>query len=570
MKSYLALIQNDIRLAFRQKVVVFFNYVIPLLFFFIFAQSSHAERGAAILEVFTMVTVIGILGNGMMGAGMRTVQDREANILRRFKVTPIGPLPVLVASMVTGLVVYIPFVILMLAVSQNRYGMRLPDHLAQVMIFIALGVIAIRSVGLILASVVNSMPEAQVLVQIAYMSMLFLSGATFPLALMPDWLFNVTQFIPSTYLVNGLQGIMIRNESLVDNWQATGALALTAVIGLLLSVKLFRWEKEEKIRPAARLWVLAVVLPFIVLGSYQSYAKENSAKAKILARDLARARTRLIRNARIFTGDGKVIENGAVLVKDGKIAEVYDGNIPDPKAVNAETVEAAGETLLPGLVDTRVHLTPDQKDMERELGAYLYCGVTAVRSFADPPDIAEKVAALVNSGQVQGAEFFVGSQLTPAPVLGWAEASPALLNRSLVQQVVPKETLAAAKGAKPLTNMEIQKAALLQEYRSGAMLVVGSGAGQAMVFHGPGIQRELQLWVDAGIPANVALQAATLNGAKELHAESRFGSISKGKDANLMMVDGNPLQDIRALEAISLVMFKGERVERGRLLKAEE
>jgi len=45
-----------------------------------------------------MVTVIGILGNGLFGAGIRAVQERETNILRRYKVAPISPLPLLVAS----------------------------------------------------------------------------------------------------------------------------------------------------------------------------------------------------------------------------------------------------------------------------------------------------------------------------------------------------------------------------------------------------------------------------------------------------------------------------------------
>src|SRR4051812_7127504 len=102
MKPYLALIRNDIRLAYRQKTVIFFNYVMPLMFFFLFAQVNHAERGGVILQVITMVIVIGILGNGLFGAGMRAVQDRETNILRRFKVAPITPLPLLVASTVTG------------------------------------------------------------------------------------------------------------------------------------------------------------------------------------------------------------------------------------------------------------------------------------------------------------------------------------------------------------------------------------------------------------------------------------------------------------------------------------
>jgi len=156
MKTYLALIRNDIRLAFRQRIVIFFNYLMPFAFFFIFAQSSHAEQGGAILQVVTMVTVIGILGNGLFGAGMRAVQDRETNILRRYKVAPMTPLPLLAASTVTGLIVYMPYVIIMLILSVTRYGMAVPTNLGAVLIFIVLGVIAVRSIGLIIASTVNS------------------------------------------------------------------------------------------------------------------------------------------------------------------------------------------------------------------------------------------------------------------------------------------------------------------------------------------------------------------------------------------------------------------------------
>ena len=63
----------------------------------------------------------------------------------------------------------------------------------------------------------------------------------------------------------------------------------------------------------------------------------------------------------------------------------------------------------------------------------------------------------------------------------------------------------------------------------------------------------------------MALAAATLNGARLLHAESRFGAIRKGLEANLLLVDGNPLEDISATERISLVVFKGERIRRAAL-----
>jgi imidazolonepropionase-like amidohydrolase len=71
--------------------------------------------------------------------------------------------------------------------------------------------------------------------------------------------------------------------------------------------------------------------------------------------------------------------------------------------------------------------------------------------------------------------------------------------------------------------------------------------------------------VQAGIPAAVALRAATFNAARLLRAEKRIGSIQPGNDADLLVVDGNPLDDITATERISLVVFKGERVDRTEL-----
>jgi enamidase len=567
------------------------------------------------------------------------------------------------------------------------------------------------------------------MVQIIYMAMLFLSGASFPTTMFPNWLLTATQFIPATWLMTGMQGIMLRNETLFANWQAVGALLLTTATGLFLSVKLFRWEKEEKMRPAAKLWVLAVLLPFVLLGTWQAHAKDNVAKVKIIGRDLARSRTVLIRNARIFVGNGvgngKVIENGAVLVKAGKIAEVYDGNIPDPKSVNAEPVEAAGKTILPGLIDTHVHLGgpggfyDDWKDynsakiMQRNLAAYLYSGVTAVRSAGDQLDEALKIRALFNSGEKQGAEFFlVGplftaagghgteilknlpasmrdqaqAQLTRLPksaeearqevdalkkagvdgikavleagagssvfnrldvqtfnaiaaqahadrlpiivhtgdardvedalrahvdgiehgsfrvripdedfeamskqgvtydptlsvaegLVDFSEGKLDLLNRSLVQQVGPPALLTGTRNALARTkfkqssiSLDVARDNLLRAYRHGVVLIAGSDAGNVLVFHGPTIQHELLLWVEAGIPVQVALNAATLNAAKALRADARLGSIEKGKDATMLVVDGNPLQDIKATEAISFVMLKGERVERAELFKPE-
>jgi imidazolonepropionase-like amidohydrolase len=108
---------------------------------------------------------------------------------------------------------------------------------------------------------------------------------------------------------------------------------------------------------------------------------------------------------------------------------------------------------------------------------------------------------------------------------------------------------------------------LLKAWRAGVTLVTGSDAGNFLVLHGPTVQHEIELWVAAGIPIEVALQAATLNSAKLLRADSRLGTVEKGKEATLLIVDGNPLQDVHALSAVSTVFMKGERVNRSTLLQ---
>ena len=111
-----------------------------------------------------------------------------------------------------------------------------------------------------------------------------------------------------------------------------------------------------------------------------------------------------------------MIENGSVLVRGGKIAEVYEGEGPDPKTLKAETVEAAGKTILPGLIDVHVHLGAPggfstemkygaEKDMKRALAAYLYSGVTTVRSVGDLLDNILKVRSSVSSGEVLGSDL---------------------------------------------------------------------------------------------------------------------------------------------------------------------
>src|SRR5260370_15362360 len=252
MKPYITFIRTSLGLTMRDRTVLFFNYLFPLIFFFIFGFMMHAEQGGAIVQIVTMVLTIGILGSGFFGAGMRTVMDREANILRRFKVALITAAPILVSQMVVGLVHYIPVTVLMLGLAHFIYGMPWPEHPWSLAVFVLIGVCAFRAMGSIIGAVANSMQESQIIIQLLYFPMLFLGGATFPISIMPNWLQIVAQFIPTTYLSMGLNGILQANQPIAENRSSAAALLLTAAVEMFLRGKRFRGEKEAKMTGAGR------------------------------------------------------------------------------------------------------------------------------------------------------------------------------------------------------------------------------------------------------------------------------------------------------------------------------
>jgi imidazolonepropionase-like amidohydrolase len=87
------------------------------------------------------------------------------------------------------------------------------------------------------------------------------------------------------------------------------------------------------------------------------------------------------------------------------------------------------------------------------------------------------------------------------------------------------------------------------------------------IFPGFSLHEELQRFVAAGFTPMEALQTATLNPARFLSMDDRLGSIEKGKVADLVLLDANPLDDIRNTQSIAAVIVNGRYLPRGELDK---
>ncbi len=71
------------------------------------------------------------------------------------------------------------------------------------------------------------------------------------------------------------------------------------------------------------------------------------------------------------------------------------------------------------------------------------------------------------------------------------------------------------------------------------------------------LHSELESWVTAGLAPGRVLRAATLDSARYLGTDQRTGTVARGKLADLLLVEGDPTQDISALRKVRLVMKGG-------------
>ena len=180
------------------------------------------------------------------------------------------------------------------------------------------------------------MAESNVLVQMLYMPMMFLSGATIPASLLPRWTQTVAQFMPAAYLVSGMQGIVTQHESLAANWKSAGALAdharASRSSSRSQSVPVGEGREAEGVREAVGGRRDAAVPRARRLPVPHERADRQEPDA--VAPAAARRHVPDPRTRRSSSATAASSRPGSVLVRKGRIEAVYDGAGPD--AASAE------------------------------------------------------------------------------------------------------------------------------------------------------------------------------------------------------------------------------------------
>ena len=117
---------------------------------------------------------------------------------------------------------------------------------------------------------------------------------------------------------------------------------------------------------------------------------------------------------------------------------------------------------------------------------------------------------------------------------------------------------------KRFVQMELEMT--LAMHRAGVRFMAGTDTAAGVhVFPGFSLHEELALFVEAGLTPMEALQTATRNPAEFMGRLAEMGTVEKGKVADLVLLDANPLEDIQNTRKIRAVVLAGRYFSRGDL-----
>ena len=264
-----ALTMSRMRLAMRNRAFLFFSLIMPLAFLFIYAGIFGRGRAQAVPYLLAEVLALTVMGS-FWGLSVQLVTFREQGILRRFRVTPVGASAMLASSLVSNYFLTLPTIAIEFFLSRSVFHMAGLGNVLSIFVLVTIGTVTFASLGLIVASVTNTMQETQIINQIIWFVFLFISGATIPFPFLPGVVQAVAVFLPATYLVSGLQRAMIDHTNLSGLGMYLASLVGSALIAFVISAQLFRWEPESKAPRQAKLWAAAAVIPFLLLGVWET------------------------------------------------------------------------------------------------------------------------------------------------------------------------------------------------------------------------------------------------------------------------------------------------------------
>jgi ABC-2 type transport system permease protein len=175
-------------------------------------------------------------------AAIPLVEQREKGILKRIGATPLPRWQLVGSNVLLRLIVAAVDTVLILGVGMVVFNVQITGNVFAMAGFVFLGAGAFLALGFALAAFLKTEEQANGVVQVVQMPLMFLSGIFFPFDFMPDFLRNIARLLPLTYLGDALRQVMVNGTQVAPIGVDLAILTGWLVVCLGIAARSFRWD----------------------------------------------------------------------------------------------------------------------------------------------------------------------------------------------------------------------------------------------------------------------------------------------------------------------------------------
>ena len=247
MKAYKTILKTELKLSLRGMDMLIFAIIMPLVVLIILGViygNKPAFDGANytfIQQSFGGLASISICAGGVMGLPLVVSDYRSKQILKRFKVTPISPVTILLAEVTIYFIYSLMSLLTLFVVATVFFGFVMQGSILQFILGWILVIVSMFSIGMMVGGIAKNSKTAGIIASILYFPMLIFSGATLPYEVMPKAMQRLVDILPLTQGIKILKSATLQlpmNNILLP----IIAMAAIAFICSFVAIRFFKWE----------------------------------------------------------------------------------------------------------------------------------------------------------------------------------------------------------------------------------------------------------------------------------------------------------------------------------------
>ena len=201
------------------------------------------ERSLSAFD-YTFAGLLGfaIIGMGIFGPVNVFPELKKMGILRRLSTTPLKVWQYFLSTMIGQAAIGLISLAIMFVIAIVVFKLQVVGNYFELAAFLVLSITMILGIGLALGGWAKNERQVAPLANIVVFPMMFLSGTFFPRFLMPEWLQNVSTFLPLTPVIDGIRLITTEGKHFIDILPQIGLIGAWLVVIYIIAFRVFRWE----------------------------------------------------------------------------------------------------------------------------------------------------------------------------------------------------------------------------------------------------------------------------------------------------------------------------------------